>query len=92
MSYRIPEKTIETIMVLYKNKKTMAQPPDGDTNFCDVLAGVPQSDIWGSFLFILPLDYVLRTSVDHLHETSFTQKMKFFTVDFFSKCNQIRSF
>ena len=92
MSYRIPEKTIETIMVLYKNKKTMAQPPDGDTNFFDVLAGVPQSDIRCSFLFILPLDYVLRTSVDHLNETSFTQKMKFFTVDFFSKCNQIRSF
>ena len=45
MSYRIPEKTIETIMVLYKNKKTMAQPPDGDTNFFYVLAGVPQSDI-----------------------------------------------
>ena len=71
-SYGIPEEIITAIMMLYKNSKAMVRSPDGDTDFFDVLAGVLQGDTLAPFLFILSLDYTLRTSVDSLNELGFT--------------------
>ena len=51
-------------MILYKNTKAMVRSPDGDTEFVDITAGVLQGDTLAPFLFIICLDYVLRTSVD----------------------------
>ena len=50
----------------------MVRSPDGDTDFFNVVAGVLQGDTLAPFLFILTLDYVLRTSVDKLNSFGFT--------------------
>ena len=50
--------------MLYKNSRSMVRSPDGDTDFFDIVAGVLQGDTLAPFLFILCLDYALRTSAD----------------------------
>ncbi len=59
-------------MVLYKNTKSLVRSPDGDTDFFDILAGVLQGDTLAPFLFIITLDYVLRTSLDKNSDFGFT--------------------
>ncbi len=44
--------------------------PDGDTEYFDILAGVPLGDTQAPYLFIICLDYVLRTSIDKIKENS----------------------
>ena len=45
--------------------------PDGDTEYFDIVAGVLQGDTLGSYLFIICLDYVLRTSMDKIKVNGF---------------------
>ncbi len=59
-------------MMLYKNIKSLVRSPDGDTDFFDILAGVLQGDTLAPFLFIITLDYVLRTSLDKNSDFGFT--------------------
>ena len=54
-------------MILYKNKKTMAYSPDGDT---DVLRG----DTLVPYIFTICQDYLLQTSTDTIKEFFFTLK------------------
>ena len=49
-------------MMLYKNTKVRA--PDRDTDYIDIVVGVLQGDTLALYLFIICLDYVLRTSID----------------------------
>ena len=46
-----------------------ASSPDGDTEYFDIIAGVLQGDTLVSYLFIICLDYVLRTSIDKIKES-----------------------
>ena len=45
--------------------------PDGDTEYFDIVAGVSQGDTLAPYLFIICLDYVLRTSIDKIRENGF---------------------
>ena len=45
--------------------------PDGDTEYFDIVAGVLQGDTQAPYLFIICLDYVLRTSIDKIRENGF---------------------
>ena len=45
--------------------------PDGDTEYFDIVAGVIQGDTLAPYLFIICLDYVLRTSIDKIRENGF---------------------
>ena len=45
--------------------------PDGDTEYFNVVAGVLQGDTLAPYLFIICLDYVLRTSIDKISENGF---------------------
>ena len=65
LAYGIPNETVEAIMMLYNNTQATVRSPDGDTEFFDSLAGVLQGDTLAPFLFVICLDYVLRTSVDN---------------------------
>ena len=51
-------------MMLYKNTKTKFHSPDGDTGYFNIVAGALQGDTSAPYLFIICLDYVLRTSND----------------------------
>ena len=67
----LPEETVAAIMILYRNTKVKVHSPDGDTDYFDIVAGVLQGDTLAPFLFIICLDYVLRTSIDNIRENSF---------------------
>ena len=51
-------------MILYRNTKEKVCFPDGDTDYFDIVAGILQGDTLAPYLFIICLDYVLRTSID----------------------------
>ena len=58
-------------MILYRNTKVKVRSPDGDTDYFDIVAGTLQGDIFAPYLFIICLDYVLRTSIDKIKENVF---------------------
>ena len=45
--------------------------PDGDTDYFVIVAGVLQGDTLALYLFIICLDYVLRTSIDKMKDNGF---------------------
>ena len=55
-------------MLLYRNTKVKVRSPDRDTDYFDILTSVLQGDTLTSYLFIIYLDYVLRTSIDKIKE------------------------
>ena len=57
--------------MLYRNTKVKVHSPDGDTNYFNIVAGVLPGDTLAPYLFIICLDYVLRTSIDKIKENSF---------------------
>ena len=61
-------------MMLYRNMKVKVRPANGDTDFSDIGAGDLPGDILAQYLFIIGLDYVLRTSIDLIRENGFTKK------------------
>ena len=63
-SYGIPDETLNAIIMLYMNTCFMVRSPDGDTQFFEITTGVLQSDTIAPFLFIICLDYVLKSSID----------------------------
>ena len=66
LAYGIPKETVAAITILYRNTKVKVQSPDGDTEYFDIVAGVLQGDTLAPYLFIICLDYVLRTSIDKI--------------------------
>ena len=54
-----------------KNNQENSDSPDGDTEYFDIVAGVLQGDKRVPYLFIICLDYVLRTSIDKIRENDF---------------------
>ena len=71
LAYGIPKETVAAIMMLYRNTKVKVRSPDGDTDCFDIVAGVLQGDTLAVYLFIICLDYVLRTSIDKIKENGF---------------------
>ena len=62
LAYGLPKETVTAIMMLYKNTKVKVHFLDGDTDYFNTLA---------PYLFIICLDYVLRTSIDIMKVNSF---------------------
>ena len=58
-------------MILYRNTKVKVLSPNGDTDYFDIVAGVLQGDTLAPYLFIICLDYVLRTSIDKIKGNGF---------------------
>ena len=58
-------------MMLYRNTKVKVCSLDGDTDNFDIVAGVLQGDTLVPYLFIISLDYVLRTSIDKMKDNDF---------------------
>ena len=71
LAYGIPKETVAAITILYRNTKVKVWSPDGDTKYFDIVAGVLQGDTLAPYLFIICLDYVLRTSIDKIRENGF---------------------
>ena len=71
LAYGLSKETVAAIMILYRNTKVKVRSPDGDTEYFDIVAGVLQGDTLAPYLFIICLDYVLRTSIDRMKESGF---------------------
>ena len=71
LAYGLPKETVAAITILYRNTKVKVGSPDGDTEYFDIVAGVLQGDTLAPYLFIICLDYVLRTSIDKIRENGF---------------------
>ena len=61
LAYGLPKETVATITILYRNTKVKVRSPNGDTEYFDIVA----------YLFIICLDYVLRTSINKIRENGF---------------------
>ena len=70
-AYGLPKETVAAITILYRNTKVKVRSSDGDTEYFDIVAGVLQGDMLAPYLFIICLDYVLRTSIDKIRENGF---------------------
>ena len=51
-------------MILYKKMKVKVRSLDGDTDYFNIVACVPQGDTLARYFYIICLDYVLRMSID----------------------------
>ena len=67
----LPQKSVAAIMMSYKNTKVKVCSSDRNTDYFDIVAGVLQGDIFASYLVIICLDHVLRTSRDLIKENGF---------------------
>ena len=65
------KETVAAITILYRNTKVKVRSLDGDTEYFDIVAEVLQGDMLTPYLFIICLDYVLRTSIDKIRENGF---------------------
>ena len=70
-AYGLPKETVAAIRILYRNTKVKVRSPVEDTEYFDIVAGVLQGDTLAPYLFIICLDYVLRTSIDKIRENGF---------------------
>ena len=71
LAYGLPKETVAAIMILYRNTKVKVRSPDEDIEYFDIVAGVHQGDTLAPYLFIICLDYALRTSIDKIRENGF---------------------
>ena len=71
LAYGLPKESVATITILYRNIKVKVSSPDGDTEYFDIVAGVLQGYTVATYLFIICLDYVLRTSIDKIRKNGF---------------------
>ena len=71
LAYGLPKETVAAITILYRNTKVKERSPDGDTEYFEIVAEVLQGDTLAPYLFIICLDYVLRTSIDKIRENGF---------------------
>ena len=71
LAYGQTKETVAAITILYRNTKVKVRTPDGNTEYFDIVAGVLQGDTLAPYLFIIYLDYVLRTSIDKIREKGF---------------------
>ena len=67
LAYGLSKETVVAITILYRNTKVKVRLPNGDTEYFDIVAG----DTLDPYVFIICLDYVLRTSIDKIRENGF---------------------
>ena len=71
LAYGLPKGTVAAITILYKNTKVKVRSLDEDTEYFDIVSGVLQGDMLAPYLFIICIDYVLRTSIDKIRGNGF---------------------
>ena len=73
LTYGLSKETFTAIMMPYRKMKVKDCSPDGDTEYFDIVTGVLQGDTLAPYLFIICLDYMLRTSIDEMKDNDFKQ-------------------
>ena len=71
LAYGLPKETYAAIRLQYRNMKVKVRSPDRGTDYFVIVAGVLHGDSLAPYLFIICLDYVLRTSIDKMKDNDF---------------------
>ena len=66
LAYSLPKETVAAIMMLCRNTKIKVCSLDGDTDYFNIVASILQGGTLAPYLFIICLDYVLRTSINKI--------------------------
>ena len=67
-AYDIPDIIVHATEDTYQGTQAKVITSDGDTDECDILAGVLQRDTLAPYLFIIVLDYYLRSAIEGKEE------------------------
>ena len=62
-AYGISEELVTAISKIYEDTTSKVITPDGETETFNILAGVLQGDTLAPYLFVIVIDYVMRTSL-----------------------------
>jgi hypothetical protein len=62
-AYNVPQQLVSAIMAMYQDTTAAVQTPDGLSDPFSTTSGVLQGDTLAPFLFVLALDWVLRTGL-----------------------------
>ena len=73
-TYDIPSQVVNAIRIMYGNTSASVIIPEGETDFFMIKTGVLQGDPLASLLFIVVLDYALRTSILQNDEITLKQR------------------
>ena len=71
-AYGIPDKIVDLIEKTYTDTFAKVMTSDGLTEAFAILAGVLQGDTLAPYIFIIVVDYVMRTALKDLDEPGFT--------------------
>ena len=61
--YNVPTKIVNAVCALYKNTKASVVTSDGPTEDFETTSGVLQGDSLSPFLFVVVMDWVIRTAI-----------------------------
>jgi hypothetical protein len=67
-AYGIPDKLVDLIEKTYTDTLAKVMTPEGLTEAFKILAGVLQGDTLAPYLFIIVVDYIMRTAMGSLEE------------------------
>ena len=67
-AYGIPDQIVDAIEDMYQNTMAKVASPDGETDLFEILAGVLQGDTLAPYLFVIILDYALRSAIEGREE------------------------
>ena len=62
-AYKVPQQLVSAIMAMYQGTRAAVATPDGLSDTFGTSSGVLQGDTLAPFLFVLVLDWVLRTAL-----------------------------
>ena len=75
-AYGIPNKIADLIEKTYTDTFAKVMTPDGLTEAFAILAGVLQGDTLAPYIFIIVVDYIMRTALKDLDEPGFTLTLR----------------
>ena len=67
-AYGIPDQIVDAIGDMYQDTMAKVVSPDGETDLFEILAGVLQGDTLAPYLFVIILDYALRSAIEGKEE------------------------
>ena len=73
-AYGIPEKIVKAIQIMYINTSAVVLTPEGETTNFNINTGILQGDPLAPYLFIIVLDYALRTAIDDREGLTLTSR------------------
>ena len=71
-AYQIPEKIVKAVMSLYANPSARVRTADGLSNTFHLKQGVLQGDTLAPYLFVIVMDYIMRSATEGKEALAFT--------------------